>query len=187
MKRARSPRLFVPLLLLLAVSLLALGSLAACGDATVEPEPFAALRDSVDRYLKPFKGGNGVKVYRDGDGRAQGYLRGDVVLLEGKRLSGFHSHLPRSLRASTPDRVGTVVVIKESWRKVGEYSNGEPALLDVWRITVVDLARGRAVGRALLLGSRPPYMADTSMAQNYGDPPWRELLAYLKKLPQRKQ
>ena len=173
MKRSTSPHLFVPLLLLLAGCLLAQGSLTACGDAAVEPEPFAALRDSVDRYLKPFKGGNDVRVYQDGDGRAQGYLRGDIVLLEGKRLSNFHSHLPRSLRAATPDRVGTVVVIKESWRKVGKYSNGEPALVDVWRITVVDLTRRRVVGRALLAGTSPPLLADTSMGQNYGDPPWR--------------
>lgn len=77
------------------------------------------------------------------------------------------------------------MVIRTSWHKVGTYSGGEPALQSVWKVTVVDLARGKVVGRALLRGDHPPVVADIAAGENYGPPPWEDLLAYLKKLPQR--
>lgn len=76
------------------------------------------------------------------------------------------------------------MVIRTTWHKVGTYPGGEPALQSVWKVTVVDLARGKVVGRALLRGDHPPVVADIAAGENYG-PPREELLDYLKKLPRR--
>jgi hypothetical protein len=187
LQRRGSVRRLVTLLVIIA-ALPTFAALAGCGgDTPVVEDPYAALRDSVGVYLKPAAGGSDVRVYRNDEDKPQGYIKGKVVLVESdpESLSVFHDDLPGSLRAMEPDEVGTVVVIRQSWRKVGKYSDGEPAFRDVWRITVVDLARRKVVGRALLRGDRPPFMADTSAGENYGDPPWHELVAYLKDLPRR--
>ena len=159
---------------------------AACGGTYEDPgAALAPFEQAIDRYTGPFKGAAGVKVYRPGGGKPQGYVKGGVVLVEGGGVSMFHDDLPGKLRAATPDDVGTVVLIKESDRKVGEYSGGEPAWQTVWKVAVVDLAKGRVVGRALLRGAHPPFMADIEAGENYGPPPWDDLVAYLKKLPRR--
>ena len=186
MKRLAAPRQFLTPLLVFACVLLAVATTIGCGgsfeDPTTELAPFEG---SLPKYLKPFTGGADVKVYTQYGGKPRGYIKGGVVLVEDKAIANWNTHLPRSLQATAPEDVGTVVVIKTSWHKVGKYSGGEPALQDVWRITVVDLARGRVVGRALLRGDDPPVVANIAAEENYGPPPWKELLAYLKKLPQR--
>ena len=78
-----------------------------------------------------------------------------------------------------------MVLVQESSRKVGTYSGGEPAWQTVWKVSVVDLDKGKVVGRALLRGEHPPFAADIEAGENYGPPPWDELVAYLKKLPRR--
>jgi len=186
MKRLAAPRQFLTPLLVFACVLLAVATTIGCGgsfeDPTTELAPFEG---SLPKYLKPFTGGADVKVYTQYGGKPQGYIKGGVVLVEDKAIPLWNASLPRSLRAAAPDDVGTVVVIKASWHKVGKYSGGEPALQDVWKITVVDLAQGKIVGRALLRGDHPPVVANIAAGENYGPPPWNELLAYLKKLPQR--
>lgn len=160
-------------------------SATACGGSYEDPAAaLEPLRQALDQYKGPFKGESSVKVYR-GAGRPEGYIKGRVVLLEGKRLSVWQEDLPARLRAVEPDDVGTVVLVKEQDRKVGEYSGGDPAWQSVWRVTVVDLAKGRVVGRALLSGAYPPTVADIQAGENHGPPPWEDFVAYLKKLPRR--
>lgn len=172
--------------LLLVVAGILVVVAAACGGTYEDPgAALEPLKQTVDQYTGPFKGAAGVRVYRPGGGRPQGYVKGDIVLVEGDHLSAFHDDLPGSLRAVDPEDVGTVVLVLEDWRKVGKYSGGEPAWQDVWRVSVVDLDRGRVVGRALLRGERPPYVADIEAGENYGPPPWDDLVAYLKRLPRR--
>jgi hypothetical protein len=181
-RSARRRRASLPVVLAVALVLLA----AACGGTYVDPgaaiEPF---KQAIDEYSGPFKGAAGVKVYRPGAGKPQGYVKGGVVLVEGDHISAFHDDLPAGLRAATPDDVGTVVVVKESSRKVGEYSSGDPAWQTVWSVGVVDLDKGKVVGRALLRGEHPPYAADIAAGENYGPAPLDDLVAYLKRLPRR--
>lgn len=181
-------KLVVPrrwLLAVPAVALLVL-SVSACGGSYEDPAAaLEPLRQAADQYAGPFKGVSSVEVYRPGSGRPEGYIKGRVVLLEGKRLSVWHEDLPVRLRALNPDDVGTAVLVKEHDRKVGKYSSGEPAWQTVWRVTVVDLAKGKVVGRALLSGDYPPTVADIQAGENYGPPPWEDFVAYLKKLPRR--
>ena len=108
-----------------------------------------------------------------------------MVLVVDDSVSLFNSSLPDRLRAATPDDVGTVVLVQESSRKVGTYSGGEPAWQTVWKVSVVDLDKGTVVGRALLHGEHPPFAANIEAGENYGPPPWDDLVAYLKKLPRR--
>lgn len=186
MKRTAPPRHPPTLLLMFTCALLAVATTVGCGGSFEDPlASLAPFKDSVDAYLKPFTGGGNVKVYTQYGGKPQGYIKGGVVLIEDKAVTIWNTHLPRSLRATSPDDVGTVVVIRTSSHKVGTYSGGEPALQSVWKVTVADLARGKVVGRALLRGDHPPVVADVAAGENHGPPPWDELLAYLNKLPQR--
>jgi hypothetical protein len=176
-QHAALPALVTALLVLLA---------AACGGTYVGPdaavEPF---RQAIDEYTGPFKRAAGVTVYRPGAGKPQGYVKGGVVLIEGDQVSPFHDDLPSGLRAATPDDVGTVVLVQARSRKVGEYSSGDPAWQSVWKVAVVDLDKGKVVGSALLRGKHPPFAANIEAGENYGPPPWDDLVAYLKKLPRR--
>ena len=169
---------------LVATSLVVL--MSACGGTYEDPgaavEPF---KQAVDEYTGPFKGAGGVKVYKPGAGAPQGYVKGGVVLLEGDHISAFHDDLPAGLRAAIPSDVGTVVLVKESSRKVGEYSSGDPAWQTVWKVSVVDLGKGEVVGRALLRGEHPPFAADIAAGENYGPAPLHDLIAYLRRLPRR--
>jgi len=183
--RQRLFRWGLPLILTLAVlAPLALG--AGCGgsyeDPTTALEPF---RQAIDTYTGPFKGASDVKVYTPGRGKPQGYIKGGVVLVEGTQVPLFHNSLPARLRAAIPADVGTVVLVKESSRKVGEYSDGATAWQTVWKVSVVDLAKGRVVDRALLRGEHAPFAADIDAGENYGPPPRDELVACLEKLPRR--
>jgi hypothetical protein len=184
---APARRLLTLLVVVVAAALLVVATSGCGGESTAFQDPYVALQESVGRYLKAFPGSGGVRVYRNEHDKPQGYLKGKVVLVESelKALSVFHDDLPGSLRATTPEEVGTVVLIRQNWKKIGKYSDGEPALQDIWRITVVDLSRSKVVGRALLRGDYPSTVADTSAGENYGDPPWHELVAYLKELPRR--
>jgi hypothetical protein len=172
-------------LLVLAAGLLAVLAVA-CGGSYEDPgAALAPFEKAIDRYTGPFKGADGVKVYRPGVGKPQGYVKGGVVLVEGDGLSVFHDDLPGKLRAATTDDVRTVVLIKESDRKVGKYSGGEPAWQCVWKVSVVDLAKGKVVGRALLLGDHPPFVADIEAGENHGPAPFDDLVAYLRRLARR--
>lgn len=186
MERPLAPHRPLALLPILVCVLLAVTAAVGCGGSFEDPlARLAPFKASLSQYLKPFKGGRNVKVFTQHGGKPQGYTKGGLILVEDKGISNWNTSLPRSLRAASPDEVGTVVVIKTSWHKVGKYSGGEPALQDVWKITVVDLARGTVVGRALLRGDHPPVVADIAAGQNYGPPPSKELFAYLKMLPRR--
>jgi hypothetical protein len=186
MKRFLTPHRTLALLPLLVCALVAMTAGAGCGGSFEDPlAQLAPFKASLNQYLKPFKGGRNIRVFTQYGGEPQGYTKGGLILVEDTGISNWNTSLPRSLRAASPDEVGTVVVIKTSWHKVGKYSGGEPALQDVWKITVVDLARGTVVGRALLRGDHPPVVADIAAGQNYGPPPSKELFAYLKMLPRR--
>lgn len=185
MGKSRPARRRAVSLLVLASGLLAVLA-AACGGSYEDPsaavEPF---RQAIDQYTGPFKGVAGVKVYGPGGGKPQGYVKGGVVLIDGDHISAFHDDLPGRLRAATPDDVGTVVLVQESSRKVGTYTGGEPAWQAVWKVSVVDLDKGKVVGRALLRGKHPSFVANIEAGENYGPAPWDDLVAYLKKLPRR--
>jgi len=139
-----------------ALAVLVVLALAGCGDATTDfSDPVDPFRDSTEEYLGPFKGASAVKVYRRSGDKAEGYVRGKAVLVNGgdryvDRL-GF-SVLPKDIRALDPGQVGTVVLYREKLRKVGEYSDGSIAYQPIWHVEVVDLEKGRVVGRAVLRG-----------------------------------
>lgn len=187
-RRSLRTVLTLPVLAVLAAVALAAVALPACGGDSTFEDPVAALgplREAIADYTGPFKGAASVKVYKPGAGKPQGYVKDRVVLVEDGSVPLFQNSLPARLRAETPDEVGTVVLIESSSRKVGEYTGGEPAWQTVWKVSVADVGKGRVVGRALLLGRHPPYTADIEAGENYGPPPWDELVAYLKKLPRR--
>jgi hypothetical protein len=171
-----------------ALVVLVIFALAGCGDAATDfSDPVDAFRDSTEEYLGPFKGAAAVNVYRRGDAKAEGYVRGKAVLVNrGDRYVdrlGF-SIIPKGIRAMDPGEVGTVVLYREKLRKVGEYSDGSIAYQPVWHVEVVDLEKGRVVGRAVLRGGIPD-MIITDAAESVGDYPGDDLRAYLRKLDRR--
>lgn len=173
----------VPALVVLVVL-----ALAGCGGATTDfSDPLDAFRGSAKEYLGPFKGASAVNVYRRGDAKAEGYVRGKAVLVNrGDRYVdrlGF-SIIPKGIRAMDPGEVGTVVLYREKLRKVGEYSDGTIAYQPVWHVEVVDLEKRRVVGRAVLRGGIPD-MIITDAADGVGDYPGDDLRAYLRKLDRR--
>jgi hypothetical protein len=184
--RARARRSSIKARAVVLLCLLTTLALAACGGSFEDPTAsLAPFKASLAQYLGPFSGGGDVKVYTGHGSKPQGYVRDRVILVEGKAISLWNTSLPAALRAATPNDVGTVVVVKQSWHKVGKYSGGEPALQDVWTISVVDLATGQVVGRAVLRGDLPPTVANIDAGENYGPPPSKELFAYLARLPRR--
>jgi hypothetical protein len=182
--RSLAPALAVLVFLALAVVL----ALAGCGDATTDfSDPVDPFRDSTEEYLGPFKGASAVKVYRRSGDKAEGYVRGKAVLVNGgdryvDRL-GF-SMIPQGIRAMEPGEVGTVVLYREKLRKVGKYSDGSIAYQPVWHVQVVDLEKGRVVGRAVLYGGIPDLII-TDEADTVGDYPGDDLRTYLRKLDRR--
>ena len=179
----------IPVLLVclgLCAALLAVAA-AGCGESTLTGDPVATFRESVKDYLGPFQGGQDLRVFTQYHKHPTGYVSGKVVLVdvEARSVPNFQGHLPPKLRATSPAEVGTVVLIKESWRKVGSYSGGVPAMACFWKVSVVDLAKRKVVARVELRGDDPPFVVEVSSGENYGPAPFDELKTYLKRLAPR--
>lgn len=106
--------------------------------------------------------------------------------------------LPRKLRASTPDEVGTVVWLRWGAEAEGEYMEDQflrgpkrpergpvPAYRITCEVTVIDKAKSTIVGTKDFRGGRPPKKIPAYDQAGWGSRPTREIVGYIKSLPRR--
>jgi hypothetical protein len=109
-----------------------------------------------------------------------------------QRLSPLHFNPEVKGEADKPEEVKTVILLNWGKELVGKYgTSGVKAYRPTCEVIVVDRARRAVVGREFLRGSEPPESRilagprDTRFAGVFGSTPWREIVAYIQRLPRR--
>jgi hypothetical protein len=115
-----------------------------------------------------------------------GYITGRVLPVDSKRreVASLHFELPTGLRSQKPEDVGTVLLLTDGEKRVGQYEGGAPAYVRTVNVQVIDRARNAVIARVAIDGGRPPQTVVGSQP-GYGPPPVREVVTYLSALPRR--
>lgn len=87
--------------------------------------------------------------------------------------------LPDAVRARTPAEVGTVVRITYKKRVVGQYTDGEDAVLESAAVTIVDLRAHKRYAAKRLVGPPPDFLVTSEYGHTDGGPPTDEIVSYL--------
>ena len=109
-----------------------------------------------------------------------------------QRLSPLHFNPEIKGEADKPEEVKTVILLNWGKELVGKYNrSGVNAYRPTCELIVVDRAKQAIVGREFLRGSDPPESRilaperDSRFAGTFGSTPWREIVAYIQRLPRR--
>lgn len=155
-----------------------------------EARAVAAEDERVDS-LAPFVADVVENTSFSDESQGQPYIRRRAVVVN--RDTGaidrfFERHLPRELRASHADQVGTIIFYGRSDAENGpnrdEQSDmdGDSAAVALYDITVVDISQKRVVGRHLLRGHSPRALTSATDGVDGSEPRW-ELLDFVESLP----
>lgn len=119
------------------------------------------------------------------------YIRGKIVMLDGEagRLDSTQRELPDALRASTPEEVGTIVLLEWTETKVGKYilpgsdpsSEGHGAYQRACDVTIIDRKLRVQVGLGAHFEGAPPPPQSSGPAR--GSWPTDEVIRYVSGLP----
>ncbi len=91
--------------------------------------------------------------------------------------------LPARLQARSPKQVSTVVLIDYGKKVVGQYQNGEDAIQEFARLTIVDVQGGTQFTGKRIFGPNPPYVKRENQDSSGGSPDPVLIAKYLKELP----
>jgi hypothetical protein len=144
--------------------------------ATLRP-----FNDKVEEYLRiPRVSNQGAK--------APGPLKGKVlpINLDTKEVDdSLFFELADDLRPTTPEEVGTLVLLQWGSRQVGRYGEmGGSASVQTCSVVVLDKERGKIVGETEVEGGPPPRTGSRLRGAS-GSRPTDKVIAYLYSLPRR--
>lgn len=141
-------------------------------------EPFAVILDDKAEENDPEEGEapkiNGrVLVLDKGSRMVPGVTPGGI--------SAVHFDLPRTLRATQPDQVGTVVWLKWSRKDRGKYRTGTAYKVNC-EVIIIDAEKRAVVARRPFEGGEPPSSVPAGK-DGYGALPTERIVEYLTSLP----
>jgi hypothetical protein len=123
------------------------------------------------------------------------YLKGKAVVLqldhsEGSKGWGYdpwlNEQLPDQDRAARPEEIVTVVLVDTAGRsKVGQYSDGADALIQIWTVSVIDTTIPAIVGERTFRGNQPREQKTDRLSPGIGSSPNGAVAEYIKRLPRR--
>lgn len=93
-------------------------------------------------------------------------------------VSSAQKQIDREIRASTPEEVGTVILLKWSKEALGETAAGTKYRLNC-EVMVIDKSASRIVFKSLFMGDKPKF------ATLYGASPQDFIVKYINSLPRR--
>lgn len=121
------------------------------------------------------------------------YIRGKLVTVDVEKRtvdSWTYPKLSESLRAASPDEVGTAALITWGARRVGTYVDRETnretgeAFVSTAELALVDVVERRVVGRAAFEGDQPA--GGLTREGGYrSERPMFKIVAYLEQLPRK--
>jgi hypothetical protein len=161
-----------------ALRLLALGALLAASCQKRDAKPFNL---KMDDYLARPSGGLG-------DMDRSPRIKGKVVVVDRKArlLDDLHWDLSGSVRADTPDEVGTVVWLDWGSEAIGSYNTGRVATIVTCTVSVIDHASHTVLARKVFKGDEPPYHVSRPKGETgpiAGPKPTGSIVTYLESLP----
>jgi hypothetical protein len=85
-------------------------------------------------------------------------MRPKLLLVDVSRgqVDALHRRLAQALRAETPEEVATVVWIERGEEQTGYYQDGDRAMVNTCKITMIDVRDHAIVGEGTLRGAPPP-------------------------------
>ena len=152
-----------------------------------------------ESIMKPFEEHiNEYLIIPGGVSSGDPYIAGKVITVDSsdKSIDRIFFDLPKELRASNPEEVGTLILLEWKQRIVGYYTDPKnpPSeanrnnILDAafkWScyITIIDRHNKVIVCKQHFLGSEPPAIKRNS--DNCGRKPIREIVKYIESLPRK--
>ncbi|MCG3174658.1 MAG: hypothetical protein GMKNLPBB_02918 [Myxococcota bacterium] len=100
-------------------------------------------------------------------------------------ISPLHLKIPKGLRATKADEVGTVLIVEYTEDIVGHYQGGGKALVNVCTVNIVDVNARRKLATRVFRGTAPPSAKPWSGSDASGSSPNRDVLKFIRKLPRR--
>jgi len=87
------------------------------------------------------------------------------------------------LLAQAPGEVGAVVILHQRFKSVGTYTTGGDAQVAYCTMTVVDVARGKAIAEKTFVGAKPPRTVSAPMGTDVvGDLPFKRMFAWVARM-----
>jgi hypothetical protein len=106
-----------------------------------------------------------------------------TVKLQGPEIDWLFYDLPKSLRASSPEDVRTVVLLDWKENVIGQYDGGGNAIQYACGVTVYDKDTKTPLAYRDFTGGPPPQTTSTSNGSNdYGTKPTAEIVQFLQGL-----
>lgn len=113
------------------------------------------------------------------------YITGKVLAIDpAGSMSPLHLKMPKGLRATRPEEVGTILIVEYTEEVVGHYQGGGKALVNVCTVDVVDVNARRKLTSRVFRGTAPPSVKPWSGSDASGSSPNRDVLKFIKTLPQ---
>jgi len=162
-------------------------------------DPF---REHLDEYVSALSSEDTLGVV---EAQAEPYINGKVLLIDKKgaedfggfqldgglftrfvkkgrdRVDALQRQLPESLRAESPEEVGTVVWLTWGATTCWNYTGGLHAYAVTCDVVVIDYLEKRAIA-AIRLGGVCPEIRETTTSSFWGPPPDAEVLWYVSTL-----
>jgi hypothetical protein len=164
----------------------------------------ALAEESIRRNFEKFVGENNTLPDQKIEAGKSPYLAGKIVVLDvgeyrvinyGKEADWdlgkldksnvslpIYNILPENLKATNPEEVGTVVLIKWDRAYYGSYIGAGNAYKINCIVSVVDKKRNLLIDQKNFEGGNPPYSIK-GKGDGYGNAPSEEILNYLTSLP----
>lgn len=137
--------------------------------------------------LSPFNNRIGEYLATARPGSEGAYVKGKILPVNSgdRAVDWFYYEVPETMRANSPEEVGTVVLLQWGEDQVGQYGgSGGGAFVRTCHVTVVDHAKREIVGQSQFRGGDPPRTSRRGSSQ-HGSYPTEQILSYLRGLPKR--
>jgi len=138
--------------------------------------------------VKPFAGHLSAYASLSGLQRAAdgAYISGKVIAIDKERskVDSVFFSLPKDLRATMPEEVGTVIWLEWDERIVGTYTDGAKGYQITCQVTVIDKDNAAIVASQSFAGSRPPGTKSGSGSRS-GSKPTGDIVQFITALPRR--
>lgn len=141
-----------------------------------QEQQLAPFYGSIDGYIDPYGLKDPVGIYR----------RGKVIVVNPreKTVDDIYFDLPEKVRATSPNEVGTIILLEWTEDVVGHYAWGGQGYVHTAKVLVIDKAMPALMINRIFRGSDPP-SKKIGRGDAYGSKPTGEIISFIMGLPEK--
>lgn len=165
------------LVIILVIAIVGVSSgVRSCIRERMQEQKLAPFYGSIDGYIDIYGLKDPVGIYR----------RGKVIVVNPRErtVDDIYFDLPEKVRATTPNEVGTIILLEWTEDAVGHYSWGGTAYVHTANVSVIDKAMPALMIDRIFRGSDPP-SKKIGRGDAYGSKPTGEIISFIAGLPKK--